>query len=116
MTTKPVRRTKTAFVKEHIGLSAGEIVARARKVGLEISPAVVHTIRSTLKRQGAPAAPMTELEVSRTIRRAGHIPPPPSDKRAQLQRLIVQVGYDAALAILDSVGESLDAIERKVLK
>lgn len=36
MTAKPVRRTKTAFVKEHIGLSAGEIVARARKVGLEI--------------------------------------------------------------------------------
>lgn len=115
MTTKPVRRTKTAFVKEHIGLSAGEIVARARKVGLEISPAVVHTIRSSLKRAGAPA-PMTELEMSRTIRRTGHVPPPPSDKRAQLRRLIVQVGYDTALAILGSIGEALDANERKVLK
>jgi hypothetical protein len=114
--SKPARRGhKTQFVARHLNLPAGEIVALARKEGIALTPNVVHSMKSVLKKDRAQAR-MTEAESSRVIRRVGHVPPPPSDKRALLRRLVIQIGYDTALAEIDSVGEALESIERKVLK
>jgi len=100
------RGAKTNFVLTHITKRADEIVALAKQKGIVISPGVVHSIRSVLRKQGF--GPQSEAVQTAMIRRVGHAPPPPNDKRAALRRLIVQVGYDAALAELDRLGKEID--------
>lgn len=109
MATKPqtraLRGAKTRFVSQHMTKPAGDIVALARKQGVTLTVATVHSIRSQLRKQGY--GPQTEAVHTAILRRAGRVPPPPSDKRALLRRLIVEIGYDAAHAEFQTIAQSM---------
>lgn len=103
MPSKPTKRrpqlgTKAAFIAEHAALSAVEIVALAKKNGMSLSPAYVHTLKSSLRKKIAGAKTSSKTSAPRAPRGTWS---EPGDKVTQLARLIVQVGLDVARPVLE---------------
>ena len=50
--TKPQRGEKTAFIRQHPQLKAGELVAEAKKAGIKLTPTQIYNCRAVDKKKG----------------------------------------------------------------
>jgi len=80
---------KSQFIASHPNLSTGELIALAAKRGIKLSAGHVYSVRHSLRKAKQPNG----------AARASA----PSAKAAQLRQLLIEVGLDAAEAILDDV-------------
>ena len=54
--TKPQRGEKTAFIRQHPQLKAGELVAEAKKAALKLTPTQIYNCRAVDKKKAASKA------------------------------------------------------------
>jgi hypothetical protein len=90
--------SKSDYIRAHESIPAVDLVAQAKREGIKLSPAFIHTVRSAARRK------------ARTRASAGPMPANPvrvEDKLANLRRLVLEVGYDAASEVLDRVRAEL---------
>ena len=50
--TKPQRGEKSAFIRQHPQLKAGELVAEAKKAGIKLTPTQIYNCRAVDKKKG----------------------------------------------------------------
>ena len=50
--TKPHRGEKSAFIRQHPQLKAGELVAEAKKAGIKLTPTQIYNCRAVDKKKG----------------------------------------------------------------
>jgi hypothetical protein len=50
--TKPQRGEKSAFIRKHPQLKAGELVAEAKKAGIKLTPTQIYNCRAVDKKKG----------------------------------------------------------------
>lgn len=97
MATKPAKRhgSKSAFIREHSSLTAPQLVALAKKNGMKISEAYVHTARSIHRKA---AGEGTSAPRARSSSSNGA-----PDKRRTFAKIAVEIGLDTARAVLEQL-------------
>jgi hypothetical protein len=109
---RPFSAVSQFILAQPFDVSLADVVALARKAGHEIDTADVSRVRWRAKRRATapePAAPRGRPRIRRARPADGERPallapvPRDDDKLAQLRRLIVAVGCDAAVEVLAAV-------------
>jgi hypothetical protein len=94
---------KSAWIRSQPGgMSAKEVVDKAKGEGIKLSLAQVYTARSTAKRQGEPKGNGAGRRGPGRPK-AGAAPAVSGDLRRQFVQLAVRIGTDEAQRILDRV-------------
>lgn len=94
---------KSEFVRNMPeGMSAAEVVAKAKAEGMDLTPGHVYTIRAAAKRKGAPAAGGRRGRPARASSDAGRAPASGSAEQ-QFIGLALDLGLSRAEALLSRI-------------
>jgi hypothetical protein len=106
----PKKQSKTAFVlSQSADLPASEVVAAAKAVGIEMSPAYVHTIRSSAKRKKSAKRKAGRPKRSKNMSSGAVAATLGGLKKAEAQLLewILEHGTPAVQRMVDGVNERI---------
>lgn len=101
--------TKTAFIAAHLDKSIDEIIAAGRAEKIQLTRQLIHTARHNLKARGITTPVADPNATAGSAPRARSKRAESSPKIPQLQRLILEVGIDAARGVFDEIHARIGA-------